>query len=162
MDDHSDNMHLPRVPLFGAIALVLFARALVTYTRLQRNSNPPETDTGASVVIERDLRFQDRPDGSITVTDTRTAQLVDTVAPGTNGFLRGTLRGLARERKREGIGQQTPFALSATRSGHLLLADPATGRQIDLGSFGPTNAGAFARLLDSAPVVATRAVANHS
>jgi hypothetical protein len=29
----------------------------------------------------------------------------------------------------------------------MTLADPATGRKVDLGSFGPTNAGVFAELM---------------
>jgi putative photosynthetic complex assembly protein len=88
------------------------------------------------------------------------------VAPGTNGFLRGTLRGLARERKREGLDGTVPFRLSQTRAGHLLLTDPATGRFVDLGSFGPTNAAVFARLLTADEVMASPLAdsrgANHS
>jgi len=72
---------------------------------------------------------------------------VDVVAPGTNGFLRGTLRGLARERKRQGIGPEAPFRLTAHDDGRLTLADPATGRRVDLESFGPTNAAVFSQLL---------------
>ena len=73
---------------------------------------------------------------------------VTVLAPGSNGFIRGVLRGLVRERKRRGIGAETPFRLSYLTDGRLLLADPATGRVIDLGAFGPTNTAAFARLLE--------------
>jgi hypothetical protein len=45
------------------------------------------------------------------------------------------------------IGPQPPFELAARADGRLTLTDPATGARIDLESFGPTNAGVFARLL---------------
>ena len=67
--------------------------------------------------------------------------------PGSNGFLRATLRGLARERKRHEGGPEIPFRLTAWSNGRLTLADPATGRTVDLAAFGPTNAEVFGRLL---------------
>ena len=66
---------------------------------------------------------------------------------GANGFLRGTLRGLARERKRQGVGAEQPFRLIGRADGRLTLEDPATGRRVDLESFGPTNAAVFAQML---------------
>ena len=67
--------------------------------------------------------------------------------PGTNGFIRGVLRGLARDRKLQRIGTEPPFRLTRWVDGRLSLDDPATGRRIELGAFGPTNAAAFAGLL---------------
>ena len=75
--------------------------------------------------------------------------MIDTVAPGTNGFLRGTMRGLARERKRAGVSAELPFEMTGRSDGKLTLADPATGRRVALGSFGPTNAAVFARIMAS-------------
>jgi putative photosynthetic complex assembly protein len=57
------------------------------------------------------------------------------------------LRGLARERRRSGIGSDIPFELVAHTDGRLTLKDPATARRVDLESFGPTNLMEFARLL---------------
>ena len=70
---------------------------------------------------------------------------------GEQGFLRGALRALARERRVRGLGSEQPFQLIARTDGRLTLADPATGQRIDLESFGPVNAGAFAVLLGPAP-----------
>ncbi|RZJ85185.1 MAG: photosynthetic complex assembly protein PuhC, partial [Massilia sp.] len=95
----------------------------------------------------RQLRFEDRDDGSIAVLDAKGGALLYTVAPGTNGFLRSTMRGLVRERKREGQGPELPFELLGRTDGRLTLLDPATGRRIDLESFGTTNSAVFARLL---------------
>mgnify|MGYP006276983711 CR=1 FL=1 len=46
-----------------------------------------------------------------------------------------------------GQGAEQPFQLIARADGRLTLADPVTGQRIDLESFGPANAGVFARLL---------------
>ena len=69
------------------------------------------------------------------------------LAPGTNGFARGVLRGLARERRRSDIGMEPPFRLARWSDGRLTLEDPTTGRRIELGAFGPTNAEVFAALM---------------
>ncbi len=64
-----------------------------------------------------------------------------------NGFIRGVLRGMARDRKLRDIGPAAPFTLTLFSDDALTLADPATGRSIELGSFGPTNRQSFADLL---------------
>ena len=145
MSGHTHDAPFPRLPLMAAGALVAITLVLVAVVRVTGvgGLHTPQ----APIVAERLLHFADQPDGSITVRDALDGRLVHTVAPGTNGFLRGTLRGLGRERKREGAGPGTGFHLSARSDGRLLLQDPATGRLIDLGAFGPTNVAAFARLL---------------
>ncbi len=105
----------------------------------------------AAPVSVREFRFEDRPDGSIVVLDARDDRTIHTVAPATNGFLRGTMRGLARERHRRGIGPEQPFRMTGRADGKLTLEDPATGRRVDLGSFGPTNAAVFAQLMVERP-----------
>jgi putative photosynthetic complex assembly protein len=68
-------------------------------------------------------------------------------APGTNGFVRGALRGLVRERKRRLIGPETPFLLVRRGDGRLQLEDRATGAVVDLAAFGPSNIEPFRRLM---------------
>ena len=101
--------------------------------------------------------FIDRIDGGIDVIDAKGDRRIDRLAPGEDNFMRATLRGLVRERKSRGIGAETPFRLTAREDGRLTLDDPATGRLIDLAAFGPTNAGAFARLLAPPKTVAVTA-----
>lgn len=144
---------LPRGPLIGAGVLVGMTILFVLLTRL--------TGLGASQIVPatpltvRNLHFSDLPNGAIAVYDVKEGRAIDVVAPGTNGFLRATLRGLARERKRQGIGDATPFRLIGGEHGRLTLEDPATGRHVDLEAFGATNADVFARLLTvRAPVSA--------
>ena len=38
------------------------------------------------------------------VRDAENDRVIDTIAPGEGNFVRGTMRGLARERKRSGVG----------------------------------------------------------
>lgn len=100
----------------------------------------------AGVAVTRQLRFEDRPDGSVAVIDGRSGLLVQKVE-GEAGFLRGTMRGLARERRRAGLGNEQAFELIGRADGRLTLHDPATGVKVDLESFGPVNAAVFAQFL---------------
>lgn len=140
-------INFPRAPLYALAGLVLASLAAVTAVRLTGYGAVTVAD--APPVAVRSFRFEDRPDGSIVVLDASGRHVIDTVAPGTNGFLRGTMRGLARERKRAGISAELPFEMTGRSDGKLTLADPATGRRVDLGSFGPTNAAVFARIMAS-------------
>lgn len=147
MSDPEDNPAFPRAPLIAVAALLGFAvvaAAVGGFTGIGATHAPD-----AAAIAERSLRYEDRPDGSIIVLDARDERVVATLAPGTNGFLRGTLRGLARERKRQGIGADRPFDLIGRADGRLTLIDPTTGRRVDLESFGPTNTAVFAQLLES-------------
>jgi putative photosynthetic complex assembly protein len=138
----------PRWFLLGAASLIVFSLASVGLVRI--TGNGPD-QRAAAPVQERPLRFEDRADGGIAVIDGRTGELVAAVQ-GEQGFVRGALRALARERKQRGLGAEQPFELIARADGRLTLFDPATDKRIDLESFGPTNAGTFARLLtDQAP-----------
>lgn len=147
MTESHASTAVPQFPLLAAMALVLLTiagTAAVRWTGLS-----PSQAEDAPTVAERKLHFDDRADGSIAIRDARDGTLVDTVEPGTQGFVRGTLRGLARERKRQGLGPEAPFELLGRADGRLTLVDPATGRRVDLESFGPTNAAAFAKLIDA-------------
>jgi putative photosynthetic complex assembly protein len=99
-----------------------------------------------TVIAERDLRFEDRADGAVIIVNAATNKPVE-VMTGQNGFLRGTLRGFARTRRMDGIGEAAPFQLTSWSDGRLILSDPATGRQVDLEAFGTLNEAVFGRLL---------------
>ncbi|RYF39084.1 MAG: photosynthetic complex assembly protein PuhC [Comamonadaceae bacterium] len=139
----------PRAPLLAAGALVLMSLVFVGVSRVTGVGNMRFAD--AASVTTREFLFEDRADGSIAILQAPGRAEVGVAAPGTNGFLRGTMRGLARERKRQGIGADIPFQLIGRSDGRLTLVDPGTGRRVDLESFGPTNAAVFARLMAAAP-----------
>lgn len=102
----------------------------------------------APVAMSRTLHFADRTDGAIDVTEAGSGALVQRIE-GQQGFVRGTLRGFARERRARGVGPEAPFELVLRTDGRLTLIDPSTGRRVDLESFGPTNLADFARLMES-------------
>lgn len=143
-----------RLPLMAAGLLVVLSVVGVAAVRW---SGVAISTPDAPVVSARVLQFADRADGGIDVTDVASGRLVETVT-GQAGFVRGTLRGLARERRRSGVGPAEPFALLAHSDGRLTLVDPSTSRRVDLESFGPTNEAEFVRMLpDRAQPVAVAA-----
>jgi putative photosynthetic complex assembly protein len=133
----------PRWVLMCAGGILAFSLISVGLVRI--TGNGPD-QRAAAITVERSLRFEDRSDGGVAVIDGSSGALL-TVLQGEQGFVRGALRALSRERHARGLGSQQPFQLIARSDGRLTLLDPATGERIDLESFGPTNAGAFARLL---------------
>lgn len=147
----------PVAPLVAVGSLLLATLLTVAFVRFTGVGAVKTLD--APAVQVREFRFEDRPDGSIVVLDAAGQRLIETVAPGSNGFLRGTMRGLARERKRQGISPQLPFRMTGRADGRLTLDDPGTGRRVDIGSFGPTNAAAFAQIMGS-PIAADRPTAH--
>ncbi len=128
----------------GVLAMSLVSVGLVRLTGSGPDQRP------AAPTQERELRFEDRPDGGIAITDGRTGEAVASVQ-GEQGFVRGALRALARERKARGLGSEQAFQLMVRSDGGLTLFDPATSQRIDLEAFGPTNAENFARLLKAPP-----------
>jgi putative photosynthetic complex assembly protein len=138
---------LPRVPLMAAGGLVL--ATLLAVSLVQATGQGATRVADAPALSVRQFTFEDRSDGGIDVRRADTGQVVHSVAPETNGFLRGTMRGLARERKRQGLGPELPFELIGRADGRLTLADPGTGRRVDLDSFGPDNSAVFASLMSA-------------
>ena len=135
-------------PALLAVGLLLgVTLAGVATVRIARNSAPAVAPAAPPSVASVDLRFSDERDGSIRILDDRSGALVSTLAPDTNGFIRGVMRGLARDRLSRHIGQAPPFRLSRDRAGKLWLQDTATHRLIDLEAFGTGNRAAFADLL---------------
>lgn len=141
----------PRAALLGAAALVVATLGLAA---AGRQTGVGRTEVPQSVAVERHaLRFEDRADGGVVVHAAEKGAVAQVLAPGSHGFVRGVLRSLARERKLRGIGTEPAFHLTRWADGRLSLDDPATGRSVELGVFGPTNAEAFAELLQAARAV---------
>ena len=66
---------------------------------------------------------------------------------GEQGFLRGTLRALARDRRLRNLTSEAPFELALHEDGRLSITDTLTAKGIDLEAFGPDNAAVFAKIL---------------
>ncbi|RIA56725.1 photosynthetic complex assembly protein PuhC [Dichotomicrobium thermohalophilum] len=147
MSENSNHTGVPLAALIGILLLIGFAVGAVFTGQVAdvgRVSMPPSAE-----VDRVSLRFVDRRDGAVEVYKAATDERIAVVEPGTGGFIRGVLRGLVRERKLSGEVTRTPFMLRRWADGRLTLEDPQTGRVIDLGAFGVTNAGAFAKLMVS-------------
>ncbi len=130
----------------GMLIGLLLATALGVTILTQLSRPAPAPATADSVQI-RTLRFADQPDGAVAAIDNNSGVLVQRFE-GEQGFLRGTLRAMVRERRMRGIGAEQPFELIRHRDGRLTLHDPLTGTRIALESFGPDNTRVYARLLD--------------
>ncbi len=126
--------------MLGTVVVVVF----LTWVISQSQVSARYPDAPAKQV--KQLRCEDRSDGSIAVFDYQTGKQIDSIV-GEAGFVRGALRTLAQERKLRDIDSRPPFELIARQDGRLTLIDPSTGRTIDLESFGAINAKHFARLL---------------
>jgi putative photosynthetic complex assembly protein len=134
---------LPPTVLKAIGALVLVSLAGTAVVRLTGvNIREPDAPTVAS----RMLRFADGADGSVLIYDASSGEQAARIT-GEQGFLRGAMRAMARERRAVGAGAQPAFELISRADGRLTLVDPVTHQRIDLESFGPTNAATFARLL---------------
>jgi putative photosynthetic complex assembly protein len=133
---------IPRAILVGAGLLVGFSLLIATAGRLLHWQATPLPEARAVTVLH--LNFRDRSDGAVEVLDAdRGNSVVQVLSPGTNGFARGVLRGLARQRYREGVGALPPFTLTRWSDGRMTLVDPQTDRHVSLEVFGPTNAAPF-------------------
>ena len=142
------NNTFPRWVLWTTGFLLLFTLGAVALIRVTGNG-PDQLAT--ATVNERLLRFEDSANGGVAVIDGETGQLLTTMT-GEQGFLRGSLRALARDRISRKVGPEQPFKLIARTDGRLTLFDPVTGQRIDLESFGPTNAAVFAPFLTLKPM----------
>lgn len=138
----------PRGVLIAAGLLLAFAIVAAGFGRTTRIGTVALDESTAFESVR--VRFEDRADGAVVVLDGATGAERARIAAGEGGFLRGVLRGLARERAQSGIGSTPPFELTRWQDGRLSLEDLATGRRIEIDAFGPDNVASFRRLLASA------------
>ncbi|HVF93642.1 MAG TPA: photosynthetic complex assembly protein PuhC [Sphingomonas sp.] len=134
----------------GLLVFALAATSIVRIAGIPVAASPAalRAEGRIAAVASRDLRFLDRADGAVVIEDVRTGKIASVIRPGEKtGFIRGVMRGLARERRSRGIGDAPPFDLTLWRDGELSLTDSATGRSIELTAFGSSNRAAFAALL---------------
>ncbi|MCH4891967.1 MULTISPECIES: photosynthetic complex assembly protein PuhC [unclassified Sphingomonas] len=151
MTTHSHENTVPQGALILAGALVAFtlvATVTVRMIGLPPAASPVAERAAAHVpmVTSQTLRFADREDGGVAIT--RADGRVTLLPRGSNsGFIRGVMRGFARDRRMRGLGPDTPFVLAAWANGGLSLTDTATGRSVELNGFGIDNRAAFMALL---------------
>ena len=152
---HSHENMVPAAAVRLAVGLVVATLLLVVAVRadwLPRTQSASQVRASAGImpVAERLLRFADM-NGAVVVTDARSKTVVARFEQEGSGFIRGVMRGLARERRMHGLGAEAPFRLTRFADGQLSLTDTATGRVIELNGFGHTNVATFAQLLGERP-----------
>lgn len=149
-DDH-DHRPAPTPILAAALGLVIVSLVSVAWVSWFGESAAPTEPS--PLVSERMLSVTDLPDGIVEVHDAETGELVDRFEIGEQAFARTTFRTLAHERQRQEGSMATPFRLEFRESGSLRLIDPETDLALELRSFGPTNAQAFADFLPEAIIL---------
>ena len=149
MDRTVTDIRFPKIPLFGVAALVVITIASIAVQRLS-SAPSPSLITTLPVIETRLLTFEDAADGSVIIRDAKDHAQVAIAEPGTNGFLRGTLRGLMRTRSRESIDLSAPFRLSKLSNGALILVDETNSVTLNLDAFGHTNVDTFRAYLTTA------------
>lgn len=145
MSDPFADRPLPKGPLIAAAALIGISLVFAATARLTNSLTGVVPE--ATPVESRDLRFEDGGNAVMLVYATADEQLIAALPTATNGFIWGVLRSFARQRKLNAIAPEQPFRLTRWSDGRVSLEDLATARRVELDSFGPTNANAFARLL---------------
>ncbi|WP_428484715.1 photosynthetic complex assembly protein PuhC [Rhodopila sp.] len=136
------------IPIFMGTVMLL-AILLAAFGRMAGLATSKPT---ALPVASRELLFRDQPNGAVAIFDTKDAATpISIAAPGTNGFLRATMRGLARQRLRQdsdrAADEAVPFRLTEWADGRLTLEDTTTHRTVEMEAFGITNEEVFAHLL---------------
>lgn len=154
MNGHRHDNIAPPAAVAMGVAMILLSLLLVASVRFGAVAAPPSASQLRSAVAtapaaDRLLRVADQPDGTVLISDARTGAAIDSISREDGGFIRGVMRGLARERRQHRIGAEPPFRLTLWQTGQLSLADPSTGRVVELDGFGQTNRASFSRLLET-------------
>ena len=145
MATQDSHQHLPKFALYGGAMMICLALTLTVFGR-QTGIGTVSMPEGKAVMA-RDLTFSDSADGSVIVRLAETQEVIAALPPGTSGFVRVVMRGLALHRKGLGVGEEHPFRLTYWDDNRLTIKDPLTGRSVPLGAFGKPNRQAFAQLL---------------
>jgi putative photosynthetic complex assembly protein len=136
-----------RFPVYGAMVLLFFAIGATLFgQRTEIGTVRYEQGQPRSI---RDIVLLADKDGILNVSDAQSGALIASFPAGEGGFVRGSMQGLNRDRKLHSVSAETPYRLILWDNGRLTLSDTGSGLRVDLLAFGPTNAGAFAKFLNT-------------
>jgi putative photosynthetic complex assembly protein len=150
---HHHNEALPKAALIGAASCVGITLALTGAVALGIVDRPvtmQQSRIAAHMekIAQRDLQFLDQKGGAVLINDVSQGGTPTVIHAGSkSGFIRGVMRGMARDRHLRGLGPEQPFRLTLWANQNLALEDRATGRIVELNGFGDTNRDAFLALL---------------
>ncbi|MFN4024776.1 MAG: photosynthetic complex assembly protein PuhC [Hyphomonas sp.] len=143
---HSHDASPPRVLLMACAAIVILSLLGVSAVRLTGSAHT--SDWRPLAVDTLTFRFADGEGGAILAINADTGALVYRWEPETGGFVRTSLRSLAINRSREGVGPEPAFSLHVTGNGKYILEDPSTGQWVSLDAFGRDNVREFGKLFE--------------
>lgn len=136
----------PRLPLFGALALIGFAVAATIFGQVTEIGTL-RVDRGSPLAV-RDITILDGVNDTVVVRDAVTGEVLGEYGPTEGGFVRGSLRGLKRFRLVEEASHDAPWRLMRWQSGAVSISDTVTGQRIYLNAFGPDQVAAFETFLE--------------
>lgn len=146
----SSFLPITKMHFQGMLLVMAISLAYVTYETQFVKSAAPEV---ISVKRSAQLVFKDGQNGEIVIEVVkREGEKINIIKEmsleGEQGFLRGILRAMARERIKRQLSPAVPFELKIDQEDHLSLNDPLTKSAINLDAFGPDNVGVFIQIMD--------------
>ena len=143
-------------------AMILIMVLTLLYVTYETQFSSPKIDMSSPVLQKVNLVINDDPNGDILLTVIKTGPVTQETSTnstlrfsGEQGFLRGTLRALARDRRMRNLTSEAPFELALHEDGRLSITDILTNKGIDLEAFGPDNVAVFAKILTEAAMQPT-------
>ncbi len=136
------------------VGIVLVVTAIAQLTGMGLRFSPV-----AEPVAMVQLRFEDGPEGLVTVTNAETDEVLAEYGMDEGVFVRSVMRGIARQRRLRNQEGREPVVLAEYPDGKLWLLDPTNEVEIYLGAFGPDNRAAWANLLYGDEALATAELA---
>lgn len=140
-----DPHHIPRHLVVMAAAIVVLTVVIVGVAQWTDTGTPGSNN--GTLEFSQDLRFAPMDGGRIAVIDVATGDTVTMIEAGTDGLIRGALRGLGMSRDAAELDPNAPYQLQRFAESGVYLSDALTGRSIRLESFGPLETGATVDLL---------------
>lgn len=146
-----EEIRVPTGAIVGAGLLILSVIALAIFARVTHaDRGGPRLEPVTQAVGMRDLIFKTNPrdaSAEMDVIDATTGQTVRHFGPTEGGFVRGSLRGLARLRTTQGISPDEPYRLTEWPGGRMTLQDRRTGMIVEVNAFGVTSVEGYRALL---------------
>lgn len=146
-----EEIRVPTGALVGAGLLILSGIGLAIFARVTHaDRGAPRLEPVTQAVAMRDLIFRTDPrnaSAEMEVIDATTGQAVRHFGPTEGGFVRGSLRGLARLRTTQGIAPDEPYRLTEWPGGRMTLQDRRTGMIVEVNAFGVSSVEGYRALL---------------
>ncbi len=135
----------PRLPLYSAFVLIAFAVVAIIFSQ-KTGIGTMLTDPGRPLDMI-DLTISQTVDDRVLVTEANSGRVLADFAPGEGGFVRGSLRALARMRMTAEVDINEPYRVIKWSNGSVSLSDTKSGQRIYLNAFGPDQVAAFEKFL---------------